>query len=506
MRLPIGIQDFAKLREGNYVYVDKTMFMMPLLEGGAYFFARPRRFGKSLLLSTLKAAFEGRKDLFHGLWLESNFDFSPRPIVRLDMSNVNFRSKSLDEGIVDWLRINAQEYNYELKSQNAQDAFREIILEFSKTAKVVVLIDEYDKPITDHLLEPDKRREHQAILKSVYGVLKPLDAHLHLVFLTGVSKIGKLSLFSDLNNLQDISLNEKYATLCGYTKTEIESTFPQFLEAVATRQNITMAALWELITFWYNGYSWDAITRLYCPFSFLIFLEQKKFKSFWFETGTPTFLLQLIRAAQLNPLEFDGTETDVSGITTTDVEQLDAISLMFQTGYLTIRQSQVLAGQEFYTLGYPNQEVRQAFSSSLIGQYSQLVPSQISQFGVALHRALLRLDWDTLFAKVNQVLAGIPYEIFAKKESYVHSLMHLMLTSTGLSTQSQVQTSLGRMDTLVITPTHQIIFEFKTSGRAEQAVQQINTMQYAAGFDQTVVKVGVLFDLDQKCISEWITE
>jgi hypothetical protein len=240
MRLPIGIQDFAKLREGNYVYVDKTMFMMPFLEGGAYFFARPRRFGKSLLLSTLKAAFEGRKELFSDLWLFSKYDFKPHPIVRLDFSNVNFRSKNLDEGIVDWLRINALEYGYELKSSNAQDAFREIILEFSKTAKVVVLIDEYDKPITDFLLEPEKRTEHQIILKSVYGVLKPLDAHLHLVILTGVSKIGKLSLFSDLNNLQDISLDSDYTSLCGYTRKEVERFFS--LNAAPRRFNFVPLA------------------------------------------------------------------------------------------------------------------------------------------------------------------------------------------------------------------------------------------------------------------------
>jgi hypothetical protein len=286
------------------------------------------------------------------------------------------------------------------------------------------------------------------------------------------------------------------------------------------------------LTYWYNGYSWDGINRLYCPFSFLLVLQQKKFKSFWFETGTPSFLLKLIRAALLNPLEFDSTEMDASGMTTTDVEHLDAIGLMFQTGYLTIREAQISAGQELYTLGYPNQEVRQAFSSSLIQEYSQLVPSQISQFGVALHKALLRLDWDTLFNKVNQILASIPYEIFPARESYIHSLMHLMLTSTGFITQSQVQsdpspsattpvrcafvvkrgaslgsrTSLGRMDTLVTTPTHQIIFEFKLSGTAKQAMQQISTTRYADGFDQPVIKIGVLFDLEQKRIAEWFAE
>ena len=202
MRLPIGLQDFTHLREEDCVYVDKTMYMMPFLEGGRFFLARPRRFGKSLLLSTIKAVFQGRKDLFAGLWLENKHDFVPHPIIRMDFSNINFTTKTLDEGIVDWLRIVALETGYAITSSNARDAFRELILELSKTKKVVVLIDEYDKPITDTLLEPAERNINQATLKSVYGVLKPMDAYLHLVLPTGVSKIGKLSLFSDLNNLQ----------------------------------------------------------------------------------------------------------------------------------------------------------------------------------------------------------------------------------------------------------------------------------------------------------------
>jgi hypothetical protein len=205
MRLPIGIQDFAKLRENNYVYVDKTLHFTDFLLGGTFFFARPRRFGKSLLLSTLASAFAGKKGLFTGLWLEHNHDFKPRPVIRLDFSNINFTSKSLNEGIVDYLRIHALEHQYRLINTNARDAFRELILEFSKTTRVAVLIDEYDKPITDYLLEPEKHIEHQAVLKSVYGILKSMDEYLHLVLITGVSKIGKLSLFSDLNNLQDLS-------------------------------------------------------------------------------------------------------------------------------------------------------------------------------------------------------------------------------------------------------------------------------------------------------------
>ena len=502
MRLPTGIQDFTKLREENMIYIDKTMYMMPFLQGGVFFLSRPRRFGKSLLLSTLKAIFAGRKDLFAGLWLEEKHDFVPRPVIRLDFSNVNFTSKPLDTGIVDWLRINALEYGYTLQSLNARDAFRELILELSKNTKVVILIDEYDKPITDYLLEPEKRSEFQAILKSVYGVLKPLDAHIHLVFLTGVSKIGKLSLFSDLNNLEDISLHPSFANLCGYTKAEIKVAFPTYLTAIAKNFSISEPELWESMQRWYNGYSWDGTQKVYCPFSFLLFLAQKEFKSYWFETGTPTFLVKIIRNAQFNPLAFESVLIDELSISSTNVENLEASSLMFQTGYLTLKKKQLSILGTRYELTYPNEEVRMAFSKGLLLEYSQ-GKSYIGSFSLELQDALLVLDWVKFFEVANRVLAGIPYEIFPKRESYVHSLMHLMLISTGFQTQSQVQTSLGRMDTLTTTFEYSIIFEFKITGTAQEALHQIDSSRYADSLKKPVMKVGVLFDLENKQISDW---
>lgn len=500
MRLPIGIQDFTHLREENYVYVDKTMLIQPLLEGGRFFLSRPRRFGKSLLLSTIKAVFQGRKDLFTGLWLEHHHDFVPHPIIRMDFSNINFTTKTLDEGIVDWLRIVALETGYTITSSNARDAFRELILELSKSKKIVVLIDEYDKPITDTLLEPEKRNINQATLKSVYGVLKPMDASLHLVLLTGVSKIGKLSLFSDLNNLQDISLNSSYNTLCGYTKEEIEFAFVGQLEVLRQTMALTQTELMQLITTWYNGYSWDGLTRVYCPFSFLLFLEQKEFKSYWYETATPTFLLELIRAAKLNPLEFDHVVLDSMAVASTNPDKINPTSLMFQTGYLTITKKRPSPLGTIYELAYPNQEVRVAFSSNLVEEYTQ---QPIGSFAIFMQEALNNLDWEKFFGICNQVFAGVPYEIFPKQESYVHSLMHLMLTSTGYKTQSQVQTSKGRMDTLVTTSSQSIIFEFKTKGTAKAALKQIDTARYADSLLKPVLKVGVVFNLEQKVITGW---
>ncbi len=502
--LPIGIQDFPTLRERGHVYVDKTHLIKPLLENaGYYFFSRPRRFGKSLLLSTLKAIFDGRKDLFAGLWLEHNHDFAVHPVVRVDFSRLDFSARSLEVSLLHSLQQTASEYGLTLEQDTVRSAFEELIYKLSKTAKVVVLIDEYDKPITDYLLEPEKRKAHQAVLRSFYGVLKPMNAYLELVFLTGVSKIGKLSLFSDLNNLEDISLNADFALLCGYTKQEIEMAFPTYLEAVGQHLKFDSVELMQRITHWYNGYSWDGQNRLYCPFSFLLFLKQKVFKSFWYETGTPTFLVDLIRAAQLNPLEFEAIELLDSEIRATNVDRINPVSLMFQTGYLTILSQSNEAFGVAYTLGYPNQEVRQAFSNDLILEYTQkMYPDS---FSLKLYRLLEKLDWDGFFAAVNQVLSSIPYEIFRREEAYPHSLLHIMLLATGFRTQSQVQTSLGRIDILLETATHRIIFEIKTSGTPEEAMRQIELNQYAAGLELPVVQVGVVFSLEQKAFVAWLT-
>jgi hypothetical protein len=498
--LPTGIQDFPTLRQGHYVYVDKTPIIHGLLESGkSYFLSRPRRFGKSLLISTLKAIFDGRKELFTGLWLENKHDFAAHPVIRIDFSNINFTDKPLDQGIVDWLKIVASKYNYVLQGTNARDAFQELILELSKTAKVVVLIDEYDKPLTDFLLEPQIRQTHQVILRSFYGVLKPLNEYLELVFLTGVSKIGKLSLFSDLNNLHDISLEPQFAQICGYSREEIEQAFPEHLNAVMLHHNKPLEALWADIKQWYNGFSWDGEHKLYCPFSFLLFLTGRQFRSYWYGTATPTFLLEFIRAAKLNPLELDPTEATSDTISSANLDRPNLTGLMFQTGYLTILGLEPSPMGMIYRLGYPNFEVRQAFSNDLILEYSQGTES----FNVHLWRMLERQDWDGFFAKVNQILATIPYEIFKREEVYAHSLLHLMLLSTGFTVQSQVPTSLGRIDILLTTQTNQIIFELKTSGTPEEALLQIENNRYADGLTMPVVRVGAVFDFANKAFTAW---
>lgn len=271
--------------------------------------------------------------------------------------------------------------------------------------------------------------------------------------------------------------------------------------------NATEADFWEATKRWYNGYSWDGLSRVYCPFSFLLFLENKEFKSYWYETGTPTFLLELIRNQQINPLEFENIGMSDKSISTANIEQLDAVSLMFQTGYLTIHHIERSLNGTSYQLSYPNFEVRSAFSSGLLLEYSKMLPHQIDQLGFTLRRTAQNLAWTEFFAAISQMYARVPYEIFPREEAYVNSLLHLMLISTGFKVQSQVQTALGRMDTLLETETHYIIFELKIGGKAESAVQQISSTQYAAGLSgKPVLGVGVVFDLQQKAISGWETQ
>jgi hypothetical protein len=508
-KLPIGIQDFASLREEGYVYVDKTQAIHTLLQAGkALFFSRPRRFGKSLLISTLHALFDGRKDLFAGLWIEDNHDFKPRPVIRIDFSAINSATRPLEGAIVDNLRRTARGYGITLQSDYAADALSELIIELAQSEKVVVLIDEYDKPITDYLEDQDtsKRNEHQRILRSLYGQLKPLNGYLHLLLLTGVSKIGKLSLFSDLNNLQDISLVPETALLLGYTQAEIQAAYPQRLQQAWTRLGLTPEQFWDILRYWYNGYSWDGVNRLYCPFSLLLFLANPQFKGYWYETGTPSWLIRLIKNQKINPLEFERIFGNNDLLSTFNIDHFDATSIMFQTGYLTIQQvKNHLDGIE-YTLSYPNQEVRQAFSRQLLEQYSGLVPSAFYSFVVDLSQALKNHNWPLFFKSLTKAYASIPYLITPEAEKHFHAIFHMLMCATGLPVQSEVLSNKGRMDTVVDTRAHIVIFELKIKGDAQSALKQINTKDYNQQFSRPTWKIGVVFDLEAKNLKEWQVE
>ncbi|GGJ35990.1 ATP-binding protein [Deinococcus roseus] len=505
MRLPIGIQDFQKLREGGYVYVDKTMHMMPFVQGGYYFFSRPRRFGKSLTLTTLKALFEGKKHLFEGLWIQDQHDFEEKPVIHI---NFNFLDgKQLETSMMEYFLEEAQKQGLELQASRPAEAFRKLVEQLGQKQPVVLLIDEYDKPLVDFIHDDALRNTNQEVLRRVYGTIKGLDEHLHLVLLTGVSRFGKLSLFSDLNNLYDATLDPRFAELCGYTREELQTDFAAHHQAAQKRLQVSSEAYWETLKRWYNGYSWDGVHRVYCPFSMLLFLQNPTLKAYWYETGTPTFLTKLVRQQGYTPFQLEHLRAGDGVINTASVEHLDSVSMMFQTGYLTLKEVHPSLYGTTYTLGFPNEEVRVAFAQNLLQEYTQHQHNQGVLQGVVLRDALLEQDWEAFFAQINTTLAGVPYEIFPRREAYFNSLVHLMLVSTGLPTQSQVQTSKGRMDTVLELPDQVFIFEFKLDSTAQEALDQIKTAGYAEKFaGKKLWLSGVNFDSGSKSVSEWVIE
>ena len=512
-KLPIGIQDFAKLRQYDYLYVDKTEHIYRLIATGSYLFlSRPRRFGKSLLVTTLKYLFLGRQELFAGLWIEDKMDWEPYPVIHVDMNVFNYRTNDLEGEINERMLAIAQEHGIALRTTDYKNRFTELLQALAKgDKKCVVLIDEYDKPITDLLEEPDKAAEHVKVLKNFYSTLKSQDQHIHFTFITGVSKYGKVSIFSDLNNLLDITMDKQYVTIAGYTLAEIEAYFPDYLAAVLQETKLSREELLKRIRFWYNGYSWDGQTSVYNPFSFLTFLQMKSFRNYWFTTGTPTFLTQQLKQGQTAAYELAHLSAPETLLSSGDLQHVDIIALLFQTGYLTVKAvEESVFGEPNYTLGFPNQEVAISFQRYLLAEYLEEPVNQTARtYVLPLTDSLLATDWETFFSLVQSVFSSIPYSLFDKQEKYFHSIMHVLLGTTGMQTYSEVLTNRGRMDTVVVTPKNVLIFEFKIDQPAAEALQQIQEQGYAERFaqaDKHTILIGVSFNSERREVGEWMVE
>ncbi len=511
-KYPIGIQAFSKLREEKLLYIDKTEQVYKLTQGGTYFFlARPRRFGKSLLISTLQSLYEAKKELFKGLWIENNWDWSKtNPVIWIPFNNLDYATLGLENVVTDWLHIEAQKYDLALSGESAAQLFRNFITEVhQKTGrKAVILIDEYDKPLIDFL--DDSKREqfetNRRFLKSFYGVLKPMDMHLELVLLTGVSQFSKVSIFSDLNNIQDISLNRDYGQLVGINQTELEAHFTRELGIIAEEKGITKDELLTKIKTWYNGYTWDLRTRLYNPFSLLLyFANHGEFRSYWFDTGSPNFLIQELRKRKL--YDISQVKATSSTLTSFDIANLNTTCLLFQTGYLTLTKYDEEDG--IYTLDYPNQEVRHALSQYLLVSYREdtevVLPTVID-----FRNALKNNDLDDAIAQINAIFSSIPYDHWQNdNEGFYHALVHLTFVLLGAYVQCEVHTSKGRCDALVQTADYIYAFEFKLDKSAKVALQQIETKGYLTPYmasSKTKIAVGVSFSSKLKKVKGYLVK
>jgi hypothetical protein len=477
--LPIGIQDFDSLRTGNYLYVDKTeVYYNVFLEGKYFFLSRPRRFGKSMMLSTLKYLYQGKKEIFNELWVEDKWDWDiTYPVIHVDLSQFDTRNSTLQIGLLTQMREHAKKYGITLNSDDAASCFRQIIQELGTgEQRCVVLIDEYDKPITDYITEEETSAQHVKELKSFYGVLKGADHYLHKVVITGVSKYGKVSIFSDLNNLNDISMKAEAAKICGYTQEELELAFKDHFIRAVEKFKASIEEISAVVKNWYNGYIFDdeMTAKLYNPFSILNFFDKYSFKNFWYATGTPTFLTKLVKEDKISPENLDYLKVTELLFQSSDIDKLDALSLLYQTGYLTIKNIQMVGMSRIYALGYPNHEVRESFVSYLMSEYMDETPSEISSgLIVELKLGLQDRDWERIIAVFNHVFATVPYHIFGKTEAYYHSLVHVTLTLSGYMVFSEVITNKGRIDTVLETEDLVVIFEFKIDSSPEAALAQI---------------------------------
>ncbi|NOG31293.1 ATP-binding protein [Halomonas sp. TBZ9] len=481
-KLPIGIQTFSDIREDGYYYVDKTPFIEKLVNQNKYYFlSRPRRFGKSLLLDTLRCLFEGREALFEGLYIHDKWDWQTRyPVVRISFSNgVVISREDLDANI-----------RYQLQQQRASlgieatpperiaDDFASLLENAHRThgQRVVVLIDEYDKPILDNLLNPELARELREGLKNLYSVLKDADPHLHFVLLTGVSKFSKVSLFSGLNNLRDITLSSDYAAICGYTDDDIDSIFAPELPGLDRDE----------IRRWYNGYRWGGqeVSSVYNPFDVLLLLEERKFSPYWFETATPTFLVDILKQRGVFTPALSQLQTEAELLGRFDIDHIATEALLFQTGYLTVHSvEEPMTGYWLYTLGYPNHEVATSLNQALLPALGVQEPARER---LTLFRVLQHHDLGALEAHLKALFAGLPHDWYrnnpiARYEGHYASVFYSHFAALGVGVTVEDASNKGKVDMSVDFGGHFYLFEFKVVEQLPEgkALEQIKAQGYA---------------------------
>lgn len=504
--LPIGIQTFRDLREGNFLYVDKTKHIYSLIEQtkGIYFLSRPRRFGKSLLLSVLDEIFSGNKELFKGLWIyASSWEWKKYPVLRFDFSKQKAGNKEeLTRFIFNELDLNAKRNEIKLESVDYFAQFGELIHKLGQKEKVVILIDEYDKPIIDHLENTELAVEMREIMKGFFTVLKGSDPYIRFLLLTGVSKFSKAGVFSNLNHLEDISFLDRFSDLMGINEEELENNFREYIQNLAVKERLDFSAAQAKIREWYNGYRFSPNgVSVYNPFSTLILLKHQTFEHHWFETGTPEFLVKLILKNDYNIMEIP-MQAEALEFSTYEVDDLSLTPLLLQTGYLTIKDYD--PATKNFTLDYPNLEVRQAFLYYILKKIHRknITTSPANKLRIAFQQD----DLEEIIFVMRDILANIEYDIQIRQEKYYQTVFYLIFNLLGFYIRTEVKTNRGRIDAVVESKSI-YIFEFKLNGTKEEALAQIKSNKYYEKFiskGKPVFLVGLEFK--DKNVGEYLTE
>ncbi len=513
MKYPIGIQNFESLRNDGYVYVDKTALIYRLVDEGRYYFlSRPRRFGKSLLISTLEAYLSGKKELFKGLAIEQlEKDWTEYLIFHLDLNVGEYQSKeSLYEKLDAFLTPLEEQYGTLPSLHEAGQRFEYVIRQaYKKTGKrIVILVDEYDKPLLATIAHPELQDSFRTTLKAFYGVLKSMDGYIKFALLTGVTKFGKVSVFSDLNNLIDLSMNRRYQSICGITKDEILKYFDESVHELADGYGISYDNALARLKEDYDGYHFvNNGVDVYNPFSLLNTFANCEFGRYWFETGTPSYLVEVMKQDNY-PLP-DLTREQVTGdfLNSIDSMSTNPIPLIYQSGYLTIKAYDPEFG--FYTLGFPNKEVEEGFADYLLPFYTNVKQGDSAFFISNFVRELRQGRIDDFMLRMETMLADTSYKVVGDSELYFQNAFYLISRMLGFYTEVERETSNGRMDMTVKTKDYVYIFEFKLNDSADEALRQINEKGYAKPFaldSRKLIKVGVNFSLEKRCIEEWKKE
>jgi hypothetical protein len=510
-KLPIGIQNFSEIRSEGYYYADKTAFCLKLAQQGKYYFlSRPRRFGKSLLIDTLGELFSGNQALFTGLYVEDKWDWSIQyPVVRISFGGGIIENKAdLTNKIQEQLRINQEQLHIACQDQSTSVCFAELIrFAHEKIGqRVVILVDEYDKPILDNLLKPDVAKEIRDGLRNFYSVIKDCDAHIKFAMLTGVSKFSKVSLFSGLNNLRDITISSEFSSICGYTDEDINTVFAPELEGLDRDQ----------IRRWYNGYNWTG-TSVYNPFDVLLLFQERQFKAHWFETGSPTFLIDLLAQRGFFTPDLAQRQTSLELLSAFDVEKISSEALLFQTGYLTIsRLEEPLPNYWIYVLGYPNHEVETSLNAALLGAFG-LDEQKALHNRLSLLKQLKSNDFGQMQTLFTAFFASIPHDWYrnnpiAQYEGYYASVFYSYFAALGLDIILEDTTNQGRIDMTVKFNEQVYLFEFKVVELVPQgkALQQLQDRGYADKYrslGQPIHLIGVEFSKENRSVVgfEWLS-
>ena len=509
--LTSSVYTFEDLIKGNYLYIDKTEYLLKLVRPykGIYFLSRPRRFGKSLTVSTLKAIFEGKKHLFKGLAIaEISYDWQEYPVIHLDLNGWDFSTlEKMQESLCGLVAECAVKHGVSLASSTPDGMFRELITKVSAKGNVVILVDEYDKPILNNV----GKSCAQAILdklKVFYSVIKAFESSERFVFVTGVSKFSHVSIFSDLNNLYDISMDYDYATMLGYTQEEFETNFAEYIEQAVAILKVTREKLLHDIKAWYDGYRFHAHgDSVYNPVSLAqFFLKRCEFNNYWFDTGTPSFLIEEIKKTHFDFEDILSRPVNSLAFKAFEIDRIDPLSLLVQTGYLTIKDSFQDFDTTFYRLGFPNVEVRSAFDTYLLNAYTSISRNDLAMVGVSLARHVRNGNVDGFMNDLKSFLKKIPYGIQLSEEKYYQTIIFLVFLLLGIHIEAESQTSDGRIDAVAAYGDWVYLFEFKLNQSAEIAFDQIMHKEYFHKYLHTgkrTVVIGANLDFATRQMTGW---